>query len=129
MSTERPISPHLQIYRKQITSVLSITHRVSGLILIVGAVLLAYWLIALATGPEAFADANAVLGSFLGRVALFGFTLAFFYHLANGVRHLFWDVGWGFDLATVYKSGYAAIGAAVVLPIWAARALYRRLSR
>jgi len=116
-SSKRPLSPHLQIYRPQITSVMSISHRVSGVALSAGSLLLIYWLAAAAGGPEAFASAQSLLGSWFGRLVLFLFTLGLFYHLFNGIRHLFWDMGRGFDLASVYRSGYAVLGAAGVTSV------------
>lgn len=113
----RPLSPHLQIYRPQITSVLSITHRFTGLALAGGALLLTCWLCAGALGPGAFAAAQAVMGSWFGRLVLFGLTFSLFYHLANGVRHLAWDAGWGFDLPVLRKTGYAVIGFSVVMTL------------
>ena len=113
----RPLSPHIQIYRPQITSVLSITHRATGIALAAGLLLLVYWLVALASGPQGYSNAQAVLGSWFGRIALLGFTLAFFFHLSNGIRHLFWDSGRGFELSTVYASGKATIAATVVLTL------------
>lgn len=111
----RPLSPHLQVYRPQITSVLSITHRATGIALTVGTVLLAAWIVAAAMGPAAHAQIAAILGSGLGQVLLFGWSLALFYHLLNGIRHLFWDAGHGFDLATMEKSGKAVVAGTVVL--------------
>src|ERR1700741_74027 len=99
LATARPLSPHLQIYRPQLTSVLSILHRATGIALGVGTLLLVYWLIAVAAGAGARAAydvAQRLIGSWFGRLLLFGWTLAFFYHLANGVRHLAWDAGYGF---------------------------------
>lgn len=113
----RPLSPHLQIYRPQITSILSITHRMTGLTLTLGALLLTYWLSAGAYGPEAFARAQGFLQSGFGRIVLFGFTFALFYHLCNGIRHLGWDVGLGFDLWKLRVSGLAVVGAAICLTI------------
>ena len=115
----RPLSPHLQIYRWQITMVLSILHRMTGVALGGGAVLLTWWLVAAAAAPEAFAAAKAVLGSWFGRAVLLGFTWAFFYHLCNGVRHLAWDAGWGFDLKTMTRSGWAVVGASAALTLLA----------
>jgi len=115
MAHNRPLSPHLQIYRPQLTSVLSITHRASGLLLTLGTVALVYWLAALASGPQAYAEARALMGSLAGRLALLLWTLALFYHLCNGIRHLFWDAGYGFELGTVYRSGYAVLAATVLL--------------
>lgn len=108
-SHDRPLSPHLQIYRWQITSVLSILHRATGVALAVGTLALVYWLIAAAMGAEEFATAQSLAGSVVGRLLLFGWTLALFYHLANGIRHLFWDMGLGFELPTVTRSGWAVL--------------------
>lgn len=116
-STNRPLSPHLEVYKPQLTSTLSILHRATGVVLAIGSILVAYWLSAIATGPEAFASANGILGSFLGKVILFGWTWALFYHLCNGIRHLMWDSGFGFDLPTTYLSGKIVLGASVVLTI------------
>ncbi len=118
MATDRrPLSPHLQVYKPQLTSVLSITHRATGVVLVVGTLLLTYWLAAAAMGPEAYAQAQTVLGSKLGLLALFLWTWALFYHLCNGIRHLFWDAGYGFEIPTVYKSGKAVVIASVVLTL------------
>lgn len=124
---ERPLSPHLQIYKPQLTSVLSITHRVMGLALSIGSIFLVWWLVAAATSERAFARAQWFFGSWLGLLLLFGWTFAFFYHLCNGIRHLVWDTGHGLDLRTTYLSGWAAVGAAWALTIiaWIAGLLMR----
>ncbi len=111
---KRPISPHLQIYRPQLTSVLSITHRGTGVALTFGSVLLCYWLLALAGGEQTYAHAQALLSSWFARIVLLGFTFAFFYHLCNGVRHLFWDAGYGLELDTAYASGRAVVVVSVI---------------
>ncbi len=111
----RPLSPHLQVYNPQITSVLSILHRMTGVALAFGSILLIYWLSAAAYGPDAFATAQAVMGSWFGRLVLFGLTFALFYHFGNGIRHLFWDAGYGFELPTLRSTGYLVVIAAVVL--------------
>ena len=116
-NVKRPISPHLQIYRPQISSVLSILHRLTGAALGIGSLLLAWWLLALATGPEAFASVQYFLGSIVGRLLLLGFTWALFYHLCNGIRHLAWDTGWGFDLPTMEKTGWAVVVASFALTL------------
>ena len=116
-SAKRPLSPHLQVYRPQLTSVLSITHRLSGVALAVGTLLLVYWLVAAASGPNAFEDAQAFVGSFLGRLLLFGWTVGLFFHLCNGIRHLVWDVGLGFELDEVYRSGWTVVIATAVLSL------------
>lgn len=119
--SQRPLSPHLQIYRPQLTSVLSITHRITGMALVIGTLVLVYWLLAAASGPEAYASAQALLGSWLGRVVMLGFSYALFFHLCNGIRHLFWDVGLGFELKTAYASGNAVIAVSIALTViaWA----------
>ncbi len=108
-SQNRPLSPHLQIYRPQLTSMLSILHRISGVGLSVGTLLLVTWLVAIAAGAEAYRTAELLIGSFVGRLLLFGWTLALFYHLFNGIRHLFWDMGTGLELPEVYRSGLAVV--------------------
>jgi len=120
-NSNRPLSPHIQIYNHQFTSVLSIMHRITGVALCAGLIVLSGWLLALADGAQSFARASAVVGSVLGQLVLFAFTLALFYHLANGIRHLFWDVGYGFELSTVYTSGRAVLVATVALTlvVWA----------
>jgi len=116
-SAKRPLSPHLQVYRPQLTSVLSITHRMSGVALGIGTLLLVYWLAAAAAGPEAFESAQSFVGSFLGRLLLFGWTIGLFFHLCNGIRHLFWDIGRGFELDDVYRSGWTVVVATAVLSL------------
>jgi succinate dehydrogenase / fumarate reductase cytochrome b subunit len=105
----RPLSPHLQVYRWQITMVLSTLHRLTGLFLSLGAVALAIWLIALASGPAAFADVQSLYGSTWFKVPLIGWTFCFFLHLTNGIRHLAWDAGVGFDRAQIQTSGWTVI--------------------
>jgi len=118
MATEnRPLSPHLQVYRPQLTSVLSILHRGTGIVLTVGTLMLVCWLIAAATGPAAFNDVQSFLGSIIGRLLLFGWTFALFYHLCNGIRHLVWDTGRGFELPAAYASGWLVVTAASVLTV------------
>lgn len=114
---DRPLSPHLQVYRPQITSVLSIAHRATGIVLAVGLVPLLWWLAAAASGQGAFDTVQAAAGSVLGRLFLFGWTFALFYHLCNGIRHLFWDMGRGFELATVSLTGWLAVVAAAGLTV------------
>ena len=114
-SSNRPLSPHLQVYRPQLTSILSITHRATGIAISFGIILLIAWILATAAGENYFKTVNSIITSWLGKLVLVGFTWALFYHLCNGVRHLFWDAGFGFELSTVYKSGYATVGASVLL--------------
>jgi succinate dehydrogenase / fumarate reductase cytochrome b subunit len=113
----RPLSPHLQVYKPQLTTVLSITHRATGIALAVGTLLLVWWIVAAATGESAFANVQAFIGSWIGRLLLLGWSFAVFYHLCNGIRHLFWDAGKGFELETAYMSGRLVVGAAIVLTI------------
>ena len=96
---------------------LSISHRATGVALAVGTLLLVYWLAAAASGPEAFATAQAVIGSLLGQLCLFGWTFALFYHLCNGIRHLFWDAGYGFEMQTAERSGWLVVGASAALTL------------
>lgn len=116
-NTDRPLSPHLQVYKPQLTAVLSIFHRASGVFLGVGSLLLACWLVALAKGPESYANVQGLFGSGIGRTLLFAWTFALFYHLCNGMRHLFWDMGIGFDLDTVYASGRFVVVVAIALTL------------
>lgn len=113
----RPLSPHLQIYRWQWTMALSILHRATGVALAVGTLLLTWWLVAAAVGPEAFAKVQGFIGSPLGLLMLFGWSFALFYHLAAGVRHLVWDAGCGFDLPSAEKGAYIVIGASLILTV------------
>lgn len=113
MSNKRPLSPHLSIYKPQITSVLSITHRLSGVALFVGAILLAWWVVFNTYGCGSCV--NALVGSTVGQIFLGLWSLALYYHLLNGVRHLFWDIGKGYELKTLYRSGYFVLFGSVAL--------------
>ena len=113
----RPLSPHLQIYRPQISSVLSILHRMTGVGMALGAVLVVWWLLAAATGPEYFAIVDGLLTSWIGHLVLLGVTWALAYHLLNGIRHLFWDMGYGYELETVDKTGWAVVIGSAVLTV------------
>lgn len=106
---KRPTSPHLTIYRPQITSILSITHRMTGVALYGGTALMIWWLWTIAYDPANYQQMLECLNSTLGRVMLVGWTIAFYFHFANGIRHLFWDMGKGFSLPATNKSGWAAI--------------------
>jgi succinate dehydrogenase cytochrome b subunit len=118
---ERPLSPFMfpTWYRFQITSALSILHRLTGIALAVGSILLAWWLVAVAAGGEVFAGTHAFIALPIGVLLLFLWSVAFFYHLCNGIRHLAWDAGWGFELRTAHLSGYAVLAATVVLTVLA----------
>ena len=121
MATDnRPLSPHLQVYRPQLTSVLSISHRITGIALSAGTVIVVFWLLALASGPERVDQLTAVLSHPLGLIGLAVWSFCLFYHLLNGIRHLFWDAGWLLDLRGAYASGWAVVVLSVVLTavIW-----------
>ncbi len=119
--TSRPLSPHLQVYRPQISSMLSIAHRAAGVGLAVGALFLVCWLMALAAGAAQYDAVMAFGGSIIGRLMLFAFTAAINYHLLNGIRHLFWDMGKGFSIPAMTRSGIAVLVGAVALTLieWA----------
>lgn len=118
---ERPLSPYMfpRWYRFQITSALSILHRLTGMALAVGSILLAWWLVAVAAGGQVFAATHAFLVSPIGMVLLFAWSVAFFYHLCNGIRHLTWDAGYGFEIRDAYRSGYGVLAATIVLTVLA----------
>jgi len=118
---ERPMSPFMfpAWYRFQIGSALSILHRLTGIALAIGSILLAWWLVVVAAGGDIFAATHAFLASPIGVLLLLAWSVAFFYHLCNGVRHLAWDAGRGFELRSANRSGYAVLAATVVLTILA----------
>ena len=111
----RPLSPHLQVYRWQMTSVLSILHRCTGLFLALGTVIVAFWVIALALSHNIFASYQIWLGSPVGKVLLVVWSFSLFYHWANGIRHLLWDAGWGYEIERVYMTGWIVVSASVLL--------------
>ncbi len=113
----RPQSPNIQIYRPQLTSVLSIANRITGAFLSIAAVGLVAWLVAAAAGPQAYAAARGILASAIGRIVLFAATFAFFLHLCGGIRHLAWDAGYGFELRAIYASGWAVVAISVALTV------------
>jgi succinate dehydrogenase / fumarate reductase cytochrome b subunit len=96
---------------------MSISHRVTGVALSVGALLLVAWIAATAKGPDAFAIVSGFMGNPIGLLLLFGWSVALFYHLANGIRHLFWDAGYGYEINNAYRSGWIVVGATVVLTV------------
>jgi len=120
----RPLSPNVQIYRPQLTSVLSILNRITGIFLSACAVVLVAWLVAAACGPQTYAPVQAAIASWIGRIVLFGATFAFFLHLCGGIRHLVWDTVHGFSLRSIYVSGWSVVAASVVLTVaaWVASA-------
>lgn len=113
----RPLSPHLQVYAPQMTSLLSIMNRVTGIAASIGTLLLVWWLAAAASGPAAFAQVQGFIGSWLGLFMLFGWTASLFYHLFAGLRHLAWDAGYGFELPQTRASGWAAVIATVAATV------------
>jgi succinate dehydrogenase / fumarate reductase cytochrome b subunit len=112
---DRPLSPHLQVYRPQITSVMSAFHRITGVGNSIGAVLVAIWFITAAIGAGPFDAMNGFLTSWFGHLLLFGFAFSVCYHLCNGIRHLLWDAGYGFEIDQVKATGLAALGAAAMM--------------
>ena len=112
---ERPLSPHLQVYKPQITMVMSILHRITGVVLALGSLLFAAWLVAVAGGADAFELARAALASVPGQIVLFGLSACLVYHFLNGIRHLAWDAGHGFEIPKFYASGYAVAVLTVLL--------------
>lgn len=114
----RPLSPHLQVYRLQLTSVLSIIHRFTGISLSLGTIPLVLWLGATAMGPQAYLTASRWLSSSLGITMMLGWAFCFYFHLANGIRHLFWDMGWGYELKDVYRSGWTVVSVSLGLTLF-----------
>lgn len=116
-SPQRPLSPFMigPYYRPQLTSMLSITHRLTGMINVAGALGLVVWLLCVAAGPDAHAAFMGHAGAWYGLILLFGWSWTLAYHLCNGLRHLVWDTGRGFDLPTVYRTGYAVIAGSLAL--------------
>ena len=123
----RPLSPHLQIYKPQLSTATSIFHRFTGVALGAGALLLTLWLVCAASGDGPFSIIQAFFASWFGLIVLFGFTVALFYHLCNGIRHLAWDAGKGFELPDMYRSGAVVFAATVILSVgfWAIALLLR----
>jgi succinate dehydrogenase / fumarate reductase cytochrome b subunit len=113
----RPLSPHLQIYRPQLTSITSILTRITGNALIVASLLVTWWFVALAAGPEAFAVADGVASSWFGKLVFLGSILALWYHTLAGIRHLVWDTGRGLDIRSAELMGWGCIGGSVLLTI------------
>ena len=113
----RPLSPHLQIYRLTVTMVMSIVHRITGAGLYAGTLLLAWWLVAVATGPEAYAVFEGFIGSWFGRLVLFGYTWALIHHMLGGIRHFVWDFGKGFDLRAADLMAWGTVLGSVVLTV------------
>ncbi|PWV98318.1 succinate dehydrogenase subunit C [Hoeflea marina] len=117
VSRNRPLSPHLTVWRPTITYVMSIVHRITGVALYAGTLLVAAWLIAAASGPESFERVNALFGSLIGRLVLLGYTWALMHHMLGGLRHLVWDTGRGLGKYESRKFGWATIAGSVTLTI------------
>jgi succinate dehydrogenase / fumarate reductase cytochrome b subunit len=124
----RPLSPNVQIYRPQLTSVLSILNRITGILLSACAVVLVVWLVAAAWGPQTYAPVQAAIASWIGRIVLFGATFAFFLHLCGGIRHLVWDTVHGFELRSIYISGWTVVAGSIMLTVaaWVVSLLIER---
>ncbi len=114
---KRPMSPHLQVYKLPMTAILSILHRITGVGLSAGALLLGWFLAMAASGQESYEFAHALLSSWFGYLVLFAFSLAFYYHLCTGIRHLFWDIGMGLELEDTEKSGKAILAITLILTL------------
>jgi succinate dehydrogenase / fumarate reductase, cytochrome b subunit len=116
---ERPLSPFMfpVWYRFQIGSALSILHRLTGIALTVGSILLTWWLIAVAAGGDTFAATHAFVASPIGVLLLFLWSVAFFYHLCSGIRHLAWDLGYGFEIRDAHRNGFLVIAASAALTV------------
>jgi succinate dehydrogenase / fumarate reductase cytochrome b subunit len=117
LGAERPLSPHLQIYRPMLTMMMSIAHRVSGAANAVGFLLLAWWLVAIAAGPDAYAQVSAFFGSLAGRTLLFLFSWSLIHHMLGGIRHLIWDTGHGLDKLSIEVFAWATIIGSTVLTV------------
>ncbi|MFO7855364.1 MAG: succinate dehydrogenase, cytochrome b556 subunit [Paracoccaceae bacterium] len=114
---DRPLSPHLTVYDQSYTGTLSILHRISGVALTLGTLLVVWWLLAASADDENFALVNGILTSWFGLAILFASTLAMAYHTLNGIRHLWWDMGYGYELQQVRRSGQAVLGGSVALTV------------
>ena len=116
-AVRRPMSPHLQVYKPQLTSVLSIFNRLTGIASSFGTLLMVWWLVAASEGPKTFSHVQWFAGSIVGILVLVGWTLALAYHFFAGIRHLFWDAGMGFQLPEVHRSGWAVVAATVACTV------------
>ncbi len=115
--SDRPLSPHLAVYRWKISNTLSIVHRMTGVALSFGAVALVAWLVSIVAGYDTYSVVNYLFSSIIGNLALFGWTFCFFYHLCNGVRHMYWDVGKGFDRLRAQQSGMLILAISLILTV------------
>ncbi len=117
INSDRPLSPHLQVYSWQLTMILSIVHRGSGLFLMMGAPVLVWWLYQVQAGAQSYDLTIDYLVHPIGRLLLFGWTFSIFYHLCNGIRHLFWDIGKGYEISTLYCSGAVVVVVSILLTL------------
>ncbi len=124
--SNRPLSPHLQIYRPQITSIMSIMHRGTGIFFILGIMGIMVWVITLASGVIAFSFYQNILRTIPGEIFLISLSFSLFYHLANGIRHLLWDFGWGYKINQVYLTSWIVVSTACLLTVilWVRLTLY-----
>ena len=117
-NNNRPLSPHLDIYQYQITWTVSIMHRITGVAMTLGLLLIVAWLVAAAFSPGLFSEIDGFLRSWIGMIIIFGSLWAFWFHFLNGIRHLFWDLGYGFNLSTVWRSGWVVVLGSIILTIF-----------
>ena len=117
MNRPRPLSPHLQIYKPQITSILSILHRMTGVSLSIGSLIIVLWIVSLSLGAESYSYFASIANHWFGHLVLMGFSFALYYHLSNGIRHLFWDLGYGFEIKIANISGIIVIISSLLLTI------------
>ena len=115
MNRPRPLSPRVQIYKPQITSILSIFHRLTGISLSIGSFIIVAWIVSLSMGIESYSYFMSIADNWFVQIIIFGFAFALFYHFSNGIRHLFWDAGLGFELKSVYISGSIVVLNAIIL--------------
>ena len=117
MTKPRPLSPHLQVYRLPLPALMSISHRASGVVMSTGTLLVALWLVMLAAGENTFNIAQQFVSHPIGKLVMFGYSLALFYHACNGIRHLFWDAVIGLDIPSIYRTGYLTIFLAIIFTL------------
>lgn len=116
-TANRPLSPHLQIYKLPLTALLSITHRATGAFLSLGSLVLAWWLFSVASGPQEFSGAQSHVTAWYGQLALLAWVFSFYYHFCNGIRHLFWDMGKGLDIESANRNNFIVIGVSLILAL------------
>ena len=116
--SKNPLSPHLQIYRWQISSLLSITHRITGILNLLGLIFISAWISSAGIGENLFEYFSVFLKSFIGKFILIGFTWSISYHLLSGIRHFFWDLGYGYEIKTANISGVIVIVSSLLLAVF-----------